>query len=80
MANPYREHMDQIQALVKRLTREHMYTTRPEERFMGEGSAYDFNFVVASAGEGFDTELDEQVLDLLKELTGEEDDSTTEDL
>lgn len=69
MVNPYREHADQIQALVKRLTREQMYLTRPEERF-AEDDNYAQNFVVASGGEPFDAELTERLKALMKDLTG----------
>lgn len=72
MANPYREHADRIQALVKQITREHMYTTRPEKRYMGD-SGYAMNFVVASGGSPFDAELDERLMALMKEVTGESD-------
>lgn len=68
MGNPYRENMDKIQALVKRVSREHMYTTQPEERYMSD-STYGMNFVVVSGGEPFDADLEEQLEDLMKEVT-----------
>lgn len=72
MSNPYRDNMDRIQALVKKLTREHMYNVRPEERYMSD-SSYGVNFVVASGGETFDTDLSEQLKTLMKELTDDPD-------
>ena len=68
MANPYRDNMDRIQALVKRVSREHMYTTQPEERYMTD-STYGMNFVVVSGGEPFDADLEEQLEDLMREVT-----------
>lgn len=75
MTNPYREHMDKIQAMVKQLTREHLYTTRPEERYMDD-SSYGINFVVASGGNPFDTELESRLKTLMKEVTGDPDPET----
>ena len=72
MANPYRDNMDRIQALVKRVSREHMYTTQPEERYMSD-STYGMNFVVVSGGEPFDAELKTRLTQTLKEATGEPD-------
>lgn len=72
MGNPYREHMDQIQALVKQIAREQMFSTRPEPHF-ADDDGYALNWVAVSGGEGFDTALEEQLEDLMKTLTGEPD-------
>ena len=72
MTNPYRDHMDKIQALVKQITRDQMYATRPEDRF-AEDPNYGLNFVVASGGEPFDAELDSRLMELMTSLTGSPD-------
>lgn len=76
MANPYRENMDQIQALVKRLTREHLYSVIPNSEYM-EDSAYGVNYVVASGEESFETDLANQLKELMKDVT---DDPSPEDM
>lgn len=76
MVNPYKENLDKIQALVRRLSREHLYTTRPEPRYM-EDSAYGINFVAVSGGEPFDHDLEEQLTELMKEVTDDDSDSET---
>ena len=76
MGNPYKDNLDKIQALVRRLSREHMYTTIPELRYMGD-SSYGMNFVSVSGGEPFDADLEEQLADLMKEVTDDDSDSET---
>ena len=72
MSNPYRDNMDKIQALVKRLTREHLYSVSPNASYM-EDSSYGVNYVVASGEESFEADLAAQLKDLMKEVTDDPD-------
>lgn len=74
MANPYRENMDRIQALIRKLSMEHLHSTEPDLAALGD-SAYAANYVAIS-GNTFEHDLEEQLEDLMKEVTDY--DSTTE--
>ena len=67
MTNPYADRNVEIAALVKRLTREYLYSSEaPPEPMDSQGS---LNFVVASNDDTFFGELDEK----LQEMFAEED-------
>lgn len=72
MPNPYREHADRVQALVREVSREFRDTTAFENRYT-EDLMYATNFVVVSGGEPFDAELKTRLTQTLKEATGEPD-------
>lgn len=72
MPNPYREHADRVQALVREVSREFRDTTAFENRY-AEDPMYSTNFVVVSGGEPFDAELKTRLTQTLKEATGEPD-------
>ena len=68
MDSLYLDNSSKIQTIIKQLSREFLYTTRPETLYMST-PAYASNFVAVSGGEEFDTELDNRVRDLMTEET-----------
>lgn len=68
MTNPYREHADKIQAMVKRLSREHLHTT-VYERDYSTSLGYLRNYVVVSGGQPFDADFEQELKKLMKEVT-----------
>lgn len=68
MGNPYRDHADRIQALIKRVSREHQYDilVNPE---LAKSAAYQLNFVVAESNETYEDDLQTQLDELMEEVT-----------
>lgn len=71
MTNPYREHSDHIQSLMRRMQREYMYTTLPDPELMATDSIYPTSYVVGSASGDFEIDLEQRLEDLMKGLTDE---------
>lgn len=75
MGNPYREHIDKIQAMTKRLSREFLYTTAYEKDYSTD-PGYLRNFVAVSGGQPFDAEFDRELTKTMKEVTDDDFDPT----
>ena len=72
ITNPYRKYADHIPALVRKVSREHMYDIEPSSKdILGTG-----NYIASGYNESYEVDLDAQLMEKFKELGEEEPDAS----